>query len=88
MEEGTGEQADGRRKQEDEDWPFGYVMWVGCLFMQFHCAKYVRIDVLFEFLQVFLKGLEEAPIEGTLKLLHHFWCDFPLKPAFGAFELS
>lgn len=63
-------------------------MWVGCLFMKFHCSKDVRIDVLFEFLQVFLKSLKEAPIEGALKLLHDLGCDFPLKPAFGAFELS
>lgn len=56
--------------------------------MKFHCAKDVRIDVLFEFLQVFLKSLKEAPIEGALKLLHDLGCDFPLKPAFGAFELS
>lgn len=88
MEESTGQQADGRRKQEDEDRPFGHVMWVGCLFMQFHCAKGVRIDVMFEFFQVLLKGLEEGTIEGTLKLLHDHRCDFPLKSAFGPFKLS
>lgn len=56
--------------------------------MQFHCAENVRVDVLLELLQVFLKGLEKSPVEGALELLHDLRSDLPLKPAFGPFELS
>lgn len=57
-------------------------MRVGSFLVQLHCAKYVRINVLFELLQVLLEGLEKRPIEGTLKLLYYLRSDFLLKAAF------
>jgi len=63
VEDAAAEQADGRRAQEHHDGPPRDVLRVGLVLVQFQHLEVVRVDLLFEVVQLLFQDVEPGGVE-------------------------